>query len=146
MEEQEFRDYFTLPNGIHTVMKAGRNIAGMTLIELMVALALIGVAFMALANSTQTSLIHFKRSLRETYATEIAIERMEELSAMNPLDIPAGVTAENISRGKVGFTRTVEVTVNVDRSRAVSISVTGHDPKLGGRCSISSTLPLREAG
>lgn len=121
-----------------------RGNAGVTLIELIVAVALIELAFLAIATSSRTSLMHFKRSLRETYATELAIEKMEELIARDPLSIPADSQTENVSRSNVRFLRTVEVSVGDNKSRLVTVSVVPENAELGGKCSLSNTLFVRE--
>ncbi len=151
MESKAFCNDFTMSNGVHTVTMTGANgnvsgarEAGVTLIELVVAIVLMELAFLAIADSMRTSLIHFKRSLRETYATELAIEKMEELAAKDPLAISSDGERENITVRSVKFVRSVEVTVRPDKSRLVTVSVTPEQTELGGKCILSNTFPARE--
>lgn len=151
MESKALCDNFIMSDGVCTVRivtghqksPAFRE-AGVTLIELVVAIVLMELAFLAIADSTRTSLIHFKRSLRETYATELAIEKMEELAAKDPVDISEDGETENITRRTVKFVRSVEVSVRPDKSRLVTVSVLPEQPALGGKCILSNTFPARE--
>lgn len=119
-----------------------RGETGVTLIELLVAMTLIAVAFLAIADSTRTSFIQFKRSIRETQATELALEKMEELAATNPLSLTAGTHSENISRDKIAFTRTFTITINANKSRTVTVSASADNTDLGGRCTLTNTFPV----
>jgi len=141
MEDKAFCNDFSLSDGVCAV---SRREAGVTLIELVVAIVLIELAFLAIANSTRTSFYHFKRSLRETYATELAIEKMEEISAKDPETISEDGEKESITRRGVKFTRSVNVAVQNNNSRLVTVSVFGEQLDLGGKCILSNTFPIRE--
>lgn len=114
--------------------------------EVLVSLVLLSLVAFNLAYSSVFSMKTFKRTLRHTLAAELAMEKMEELSATNPssLDNNDDLQEPNVEAEGIRFSRATDITVNSDGSRTVTVTVTGDEQSLGGNATFSTTFALWE--
>lgn len=124
--------------------EAGSNQRGMTLVEVLVALVLLSVVPLGLTYSSILSYKVIHRNQRHSVASQLALDRMEDLAATNPANLndTFDETENNVVVDGASFTRITEVTLNADNSRTVLVTVTGNEASLGGRATVSSTFAL----
>lgn len=117
-----------------------REEKGFTLIETLVAVALIAITMLALGQSVATADRSMKRGYRNSTALELAVQKLEQLGAVDPstLSAASGGT-ETLTSNGISFTRVTTVTVNADNSRSVTVQVTGTLGK-GGNATLSNTF------
>ena len=115
-----------------------------TLIETLLAVSLLSVAAMGVAMSAIESQRITKRNLRNSYAAQLALEKMEQLAATDPstLSSLSNSTETSLTKDNVAFTRQTTIVVNADASRTVTVSVTGNQASLGGQSTFTDTFPL----
>ncbi len=118
--------------------------AGFSLLEVLVAMMLLAVIGLAVAYNTVRSYSLMKRGLRHSYATQLALDKLEELEAISPINLTSAnnSTESAVSINNVFFTRTVSITVNADSSRTVIVTVMPNEVGVGGITSYTSNMPL----
>ena len=124
--------------------ETGLDEKGFSVIEVLVALVILSIVGLAAARNSIMSMVVLKRSIRTSVATQLAIEKLEELGSIDPvsLDSTDNSNETNLLVDKMQFTRTATITVNADGSRSVSVVVTISDAQLGGTHTASSRFPL----
>lgn len=117
---------------------------GFTVIEVLVSIVILGVVGLAVAMNTIKSYTFLKRGIRNSYAAQLALDKIETLAAKDPSTLSSAnnQTESGLSWRNVKFNRTTTITVNSDGSRTISVSVTGANKSLGGKANMVSTLPL----
>lgn len=117
---------------------------GFSLVEVMVAILILSVISLGSAYCTIMSLKVEKRNVRNAVAQELAVQKMEELAAMNPSSLSSAnsVTESNVTYKNISYTRTTSISVNADNSRSITVTVNGNNSSLGGSASISTTYAL----
>ncbi len=118
--------------------------AGFTIMEVLVAIVLLAVVGLASARNSVMSMSTLKRSIRNSIAMQLAVEKLEELGSINPtsLDASDNATESAVVQDSISFSRTTTVVVNSDQSRSVTIVVQANDASLGGNYTASSRFPL----
>lgn len=126
---------------MHTPRRAE---CGFSMIECLVAVALLSVTALAVTHSTVQSMVLAKRNMRNSMATQLALSKIEEYAAMDPESYTAAnsVTGTSIVFDDVTFTRSIAITVNSDSSRTVQVTVRVADASLGGDVTFKDTFPL----
>lgn len=117
---------------------------GMSLMEVLAAIVLLSIVPLGLTYSTILSYKTIHRNERHSLASQLALDRMEDLAAMNPANLSNALdeVENNLIVENASFTRVTDVTLNPDNSRTVTVTVTGNDPSLGGRATVTSTFAL----
>ncbi|HEX9880479.1 MAG TPA: prepilin-type N-terminal cleavage/methylation domain-containing protein [Candidatus Binatia bacterium] len=101
---------------------------GFTLVEVLVAMGIFSVTFLALAAGAGSVMRSNNTSMNSTIATNLAQDKVEELKAMTGSNIvTAGPVTDNV--GGVDFTRTWTVTPNspVPGVKQVDVTVSWSD-------------------
>ena len=120
---------------------ADRPNGGFSLIEVLVAMALLSVVMLSLSYNVIVSYRLMKRNERNSIAQQLAFEKMEQLAAVRPLSLSsANDLTETKVRSNISFTRTTTVLVNTDTSRTVTVSVNNNVHSLGGSASVTNTF------
>ncbi len=104
------------------------NKCGFTLIEVLVAMGIFSVTFLALAAGAGSVMRANHTSYHSTIATSLAQDKMEELKSRNgSVIVSAGPVTDNV--GGIDFTRTWTVTPNspVVGTKQVDVTVTWQD-------------------
>lgn len=116
---------------------------GFSLVEILVSLTLFSVLALNLLHSTVLSHRTAIRARRNSAAAQVALERMEQLSAVDPETL-IGFNGESMveTRYNVTFTRTVAVAIEADRTRTVNVSVTNPNPETGGTATLTGSFAL----
>ncbi|MCO6430874.1 MAG: hypothetical protein J5J00_08430 [Deltaproteobacteria bacterium] len=121
---------------------------GLSIIEVLVAMVLLGLVGLATAGSTISGLQANKRTEVTNFLHNIAISKIEEFAGMDVAQIDDGDDATETSVTTAGtnltFTRVTEVTVKADQSRDVMVTVSCNDPRFTSTASYSSTFVLFE--
>ncbi len=121
-----------------------RNERGLSLIESLVAITILAVLGLSITYNTIYSYRITLRNIRYSVAAQLALERIEQLAARDPI----GISSDNneneslMRNGNMEFVRTTVVTINADNSRTVRVDVVAADESLGGRSSLSNTFAL----
>lgn len=106
---------------------------------MMLLLALLGFA---MTKSSEMAILLRGKSARHATAMEIALDRIEEISGMDPAQLDdSDDSVSMVVRDGKAYNLSVDVTVNADGSRSVEIDVKG-DSRFGGSASLRTTLPL----
>jgi prepilin-type N-terminal cleavage/methylation domain-containing protein len=102
-----------------------RNEKAMTLIELLVACVIIGIAFVGLMGVFPLGMKNLSQSRMRTVATDLAQQKMEELLRLNPADgdLTAGTHNDPDNPVKTNFSRYWTVTADTPVAGMVKILV-----------------------
>ena len=116
---------------------------GSTLIELLVALGLVGIMNLAIAQSALLSASSQGFAENRSLGMQMAMNEIEKYAAIDPtlLTAASGSTAQVTREGKK-FTRVTTITVNADSTRTVNVSVTNVIAHLRGNVVLEETFPL----
>lgn len=115
---------------------------GLSIIEAMVSVSLLSVLMLATAHGISTSFKTTKREIRDSEALQLALEKMEQLAAIDPSTLTAAESGtEALTVDSIAFSRVTTVTVNADTSRTVQVQVTSTEQG-GGNVSLSNTFAL----
>lgn len=122
--------------------------AGFTITEVLVSISLLALLGLGVTNSAISSLRFSKYMEVHHVASSLAISKMEEIGALNTVDIDTGLSATENSVVWPGltfaFTRTTAVTMNADNSRSVDVTVTSNDAPIPASVTFTSTYALWE--
>lgn len=118
--------------------------SGFGILEVMVAIVVLAIVSLTTARASIVSYINLNSSMRNSMATQLAIEKLEQFAATDPstLTSASGGTESAVKQDNVTFTRTTTVTVNADSSVSVTVAVVATDSARGGRYTASNTFPL----
>ncbi len=123
-------------------MKHTHEESGMSLIEVLVAMSVLAILALSVAQSTVRSYRFFLQSTRSSLASQLALDKIEALAATNPALLNASTTTESdVMRDNVRFNRVTRVIVNSNGSRSVTVTVTATNAGSGGKAVLSSTFP-----
>ena len=121
---------------------------GMGIIELLIAVALIGLIAAGISSNTTMSLRISKYTELNYAASNLALSRIELLSAIEPADVDSDYnkTETGLTTNGVGikFTRVTTVTVNSDDSRTINVVVSNSDYKIPVRVEYETTFSVWE--
>ena len=118
--------------------------AGISLLEVLVALVVLAIISMGVAVSTGRSYSLAKRAIREEIASELARSKLEELLAVDPSSLSAASSLSEtglVSSG-ISFFRNTVVTVNADNSRHISVTVAPTESDRGKSVTFQQTVSL----
>jgi prepilin-type N-terminal cleavage/methylation domain-containing protein len=116
---------------------------GVSIIEVLVSMVILSIVALATCNNTIKGFVFFKRVARQSYASQLALDRLETLAARDPSTLTSAdsSTESQLNYRNVQFERTTTVTVNADNSRTVSVVVSS--AALGGHASFATTFSAR---
>lgn len=119
---------------------ATANQRGSLLIEALFAVLIFSIMGLAVTQYCVTFLNARNHALNHELATQLAVEKIEQLAVVDPLTLSNGeVITETVSRQDRDFSRVSTVTVNADLSRSVLVEVEYSRPGNGGVVSLSDT-------
>jgi prepilin-type N-terminal cleavage/methylation domain-containing protein len=109
--------------------------AGFTLIEVMVAMMVMGIAASAAVMSFTTSLQVWKHTEAHNAASDLAASRVEQLTAVPATSLTAAAyneTNQPVSWPGLGiqFLRNTTITPNTDGSRSINVKVWSNDMRI----------------
>ena len=114
------------------------------MVEILAALSLLSFASLGILHSSLTSHKTVHRAIRHTVANQLAFEKMEELASLDPQLLNSTYNlSEYVVRNKAKYKRVVDVVIEPDRVRTVSINVVAVNSDRGGQAEISSSFALR---
>ena len=100
---------------------------GISMIEVMVSIVLIGILASGITSSLQTSLRVAKKTEVHYAASSLAASRVEDLAAIDIGDVDSSLnevgTQVNWPGLNLDFFRTTTVTINADDSRTIDVTV-----------------------
>jgi Tfp pilus assembly protein PilV len=116
---------------------------GLSAVEVLVAIALLAISGLAVAQSTIRSFSFLNQSYRSSLASQIALEQLELLAQQNPatLQESGGESAAQVIHSGLTFYRSTTISINSDGSRTVSVSVSS-PTGMHGKASLSTTFAL----
>jgi len=134
---------FTITSKLLLAMRKRKSEKGSTLIELLVALGIVGVMNLAIAQSAILSAASQGFAENRSLAMQMAMNEIERYAAIDPtlLTAASGSTDTVMREGKQ-FTRVTTVTVNPDSTRTINVEVTNVVAHLRGHVVLEETFPL----
>ncbi len=127
-----------------SLIRTYKNQRGFSLLETLVAVTFLAVAALAVLSSTTTALRLTKRSIRNSVASQLATQKMEELAGVDPAllssansSIESAVVFNNMT-----FQRQTTVSVNSNGSRTINVAVQNVDAARGGRANLTNVFPV----
>ena len=119
---------------------------GISLIEVLVALVLIGLMSVGISANSISSFQIMKKTEINNAASNLALSKVEQLSAIRVSDLDSSYDAVETNLGVTGmnatFTRTTTITVNADQSRTVEVKVESNSFKLGTSIVFTTTFSM----
>lgn len=120
---------------------------GFTLLEVLIALLILGIVGMGLAGNTIASLQIVKKTTTNYQASNLALSKIEELSACNPTMLGPSFNSVEPHVSSPGtpmtFTRTTTVTINTaDQSRTVNVVVRSNSSAMPTTAKFTTTFAL----
>ena len=102
------------------------NEKGVSIIETIVALGIFSTVGMSLA---YTSILHLNTRagfVRRTASEQLAMEALEDYAQINPAVLfdDSDVTETGLSRNGMVFSRSIDVSINSNRTRLIAVTVT----------------------
>lgn len=121
---------------------------GITMMEVLVGLLLMGIIGMMFASSFTTGLRVATITAANHAASCLATSRMEELAAVDTLDLDSSYNENAVSVSwpdiSFPFARTTQVITNADNSRTITVSVSSTNSAVPTSVSFSTTLAMWE--
>jgi prepilin-type N-terminal cleavage/methylation domain-containing protein len=116
-----------------------KNERGFTLIEVMVACALISVALVGMAGAMTTAYGTIDKSGEQTTASTLAMQRMEWLrnQAFASSNLSAGSVTETLTGTYAGYTRITTIVDNTPRTGVKRLTVQASSPEGTSMTSVS---------
>lgn len=116
---------------------------GVSVVEVLVAISLLAISGLAVAQSTIRSFATLSQSYRTSVASQIALDKIESLAQLDPSTIQttSNESKTSITQSGLLFYRSTSITINSDGSRTILVSVTS-PTGLSGKSTLTSTLPL----
>ena len=125
-----------------------RDQTGMSLMSVLVAMVILSVVSLALSKNTIASLHIIKLTEVNYAASNLAVSKVEELAARNPIDLDDSfddtenaVTTADLD---ITFTRVTDVTVNADDTRIVHVTVTSNSSVVNTTADFETSLSVWE--
>ncbi|RME58023.1 MAG: hypothetical protein D6780_07480 [Candidatus Dadabacteria bacterium] len=116
------------------------NEKGFLLFELLVVIVLIGILGLALSHAAIVIYKMRLKAVNDSYATQIALEKIEEIAAVDPLTLNDGDSwEETVERDGRQFQRIATISVNDDSSRTITVSVSPLNSTIGGTITMNNT-------
>jgi type II secretory pathway pseudopilin PulG len=133
---------FTTIKSFLRLRKTGSE-RGSTLIELLVALGLVGIMNLAITKSAVLSAASQGFAENRSIAMQLAMNEIEKFAAIDPtLLMAASGGTTTVTREGKQFTRVTTVTVNADSTRTIHVNVTNVVAHLKGTVDLEETFPL----
>jgi prepilin-type N-terminal cleavage/methylation domain-containing protein len=119
-----------------------RSERGLSLVESLVAIVILAITGLSLAHTMISATRYTRRAERNSIATQLAFEKMEQLAARSPATLGDAfdLTETALTVNRIAYNRTTNVTVNADGSRTVVVDVWPRDSSLGKRVTYQSTF------
>ena len=117
---------------------------GITLMEVLFCVLFTSIMAMGLTSSTLTSYRSYNNTLHNSYAMQLALQRLEQLAAVSPDTLSNATDSDEpeVLMDNMSFRRVTDVTINADRSRTVEVTVTSNSAKLNTSVTISDTFTM----
>jgi prepilin-type N-terminal cleavage/methylation domain-containing protein len=118
---------------------------GMTLIEVLVAILLIGIVSMAVAVNTINALSVAKKTHINYLASNLALSKVEQLAAYEASQLSALSTTEThltTAGTDLTFKRTTTIVKNSDNSRTITVRVDSESAAVPTHVTFTSTLSV----
>jgi len=121
-----------------------KNEDGFSLVEVLVALILSSIVALGIMQSTLTSYRFSQRMVNDSLAGQLALEKMEEISSISPqtLDDTDDAVEDPVVRNNISFIRTVDVSINADRSRTVAVRVQSKNSHIAIDTTLTNSFAL----
>ncbi len=120
------------------------NEKGFSLVETLFAILLLSISSLGIMSSATFATGTINRTIHNATATRIALDALEEYYNVDPESLIDGYSnTETVMDGVSAYTQTVNIVVNADRSRSVTIVVEGVTEKAGGYVTLSNTFALQ---
>lgn len=119
------------------------------LVELLFSIGLIAIIALGVGANIVTTFRSHKSVLVSEALGDLAVERIERYSSINPLEMDNSSHDDNENNLKVPyistieFTRVTDITVNADSSRSVSVTVTCNHPSYTNKTLTLETTFIR---
>ena len=141
MLHQYLQNFFILDLRI---CRQTRNEQGTTLVEIIFATFLSLVIAMGILSSTLTSYQTAGGNSRNSVATQLALEKLEQFAAITPQNISSAnnQTENDLLRDHMSFIRTVTVTTSSDRTRIVTVNVRAKNSRFQTNITLSNSFAL----
>jgi Tfp pilus assembly protein PilV len=116
---------------------------GLSVVEVLVAIALLAISGLAVAQSTIRSFSYLNQSYRTSLASQIALERLELLAQRDPSTLveSESESATQVVHSGLTFYRSTLISINTDGSRTVSVTVNSPSGTQG-KAALSTTFAL----
>jgi len=122
--------------------------SGFSLIEIMMSILILAVISLAVSSNLIAALRTAKFTQVNHAASSLAISKVEELAAIDTLNLDASYNATETSVAwpdfNINFTRTVVVTVNADESRTIDVTVVSNADKVPTTVEFTTTFAMWE--
>ena len=120
------------------------NSRGSSLLELLVAISLFSIVGISLIRSSTVSHNSLARSSRDSQLMQIALDTLESYYTIDPISLDnSDDMSDTISKDSLIFNRAVDITVNSDGSRTVTVNVSRARSAIPSSETISNTFALQ---
>ncbi|MCB0336433.1 MAG: prepilin-type N-terminal cleavage/methylation domain-containing protein [Bdellovibrionales bacterium] len=118
--------------------------AGVTLIELLVAFAIFSVIALAFTFNSSQAHRTIDHSNRHAGMQQLAIEKIEELSAINPilLNDTYDDTESDLDIDGIEYERITDITINANGSRTIDVTINAENSSRATQFTLSHTISL----
>ncbi|MBI3815665.1 MAG: prepilin-type N-terminal cleavage/methylation domain-containing protein [Nitrospinae bacterium] len=111
-------------------MNRFKSLDGFTLIEVLIAIAILSIGLLALAGMSTTAIKFTNYSKNKTTAVTVAQDRIEELKRQALISALVSSTATDTTiKNDVSFTRTASVTGGANQLTRLEVTITWSDYK-----------------
>lgn len=113
--------------------------SGSSMVELLVAISLFGIVALGLGNSIGFSNRIQAKTNSNSVAMQIALEQLEDYAKLDPLTLQTSSVTSTFARNTTTYNETVSITVNSDKSRTVSVTVTDNNKVIKSSATVKGT-------
>lgn len=116
---------------------------GFMMIELMLVIVLLALFGLTLLRANMMTLQSRGTAELQSLAAQIGAESMEEYAGIDPINLDnADDRDDTVTRKNHQFARSINVTVNSDQSRTVSVDITSLNPRFRASVNYSSRFAM----
>ncbi len=133
----------THSSGQFNLRNSSRAENGFSLVEALVSLTLFLILSLNVLQNTLVTYNSTHRTIRNSVAMEVALEAMEQLSNTDPQTLSdLNDATEYVTRDGTMFSKSLEVTIESDRSRTVEVVVRGPSDQAAGEAYLRNSFSL----
>lgn len=133
---------------INPYFRIDRSAAGFGLLELLIAVVLVALVSLCLSSNTVSSLYIAKKTHTNYLASNLALSKVEELAAFEPVNLDSSYNSFESGLSVVGtkitFSRTTTIVVNADDSRTITVKVLSETLKIPTKVDFTTTFAVWE--